>query len=76
MKSIILMFGGGLVGGMIGPVAALIGAAAGFFIGRHWGVSYCLRGETNPINQGTRFPDRIGGSNDQFGRKRAELSNK
>jgi hypothetical protein len=35
MKSIILMFGGGLVGGMIGPVDALIGAAAGFFIGRH-----------------------------------------
>jgi len=35
MKSVILIFGGGLVGGMIGPVAALIGAAAGFFIGRH-----------------------------------------
>ena len=35
MKSIILMFGGGLVGGMIGPVAAFFGATAGFFIGRH-----------------------------------------
>ncbi|MFO8141989.1 MAG: hypothetical protein R6T87_08920 [Marinobacter sp.] len=34
MKSVILMFVGGLVGGVIGPVAALVCATAGFFIGR------------------------------------------
>lgn len=35
MYSIILMFGGGLVGGMISPIAALASAIAGFLIGRH-----------------------------------------
>ncbi|ABM18297.1 hypothetical protein Maqu_1207 [Marinobacter nauticus VT8] len=34
MKSIILMFVGGFLGGLIGPVTALVGVAAGYMIGR------------------------------------------
>ncbi|WP_178338766.1 hypothetical protein [Marinobacter nauticus] len=34
MKSVILMFIGGLVGSLIGPVVALVGVAAGYVIGR------------------------------------------
>lgn len=34
MKSVILMFVGGLVGGLIGPVTALVGVAAGYVVGR------------------------------------------
>ncbi|MET4026822.1 gas vesicle protein [Marinobacter sp. MBR-99] len=34
MKSVILMFVGGLLGGLIGPVTALVGVAAGYVIGR------------------------------------------
>jgi len=34
MKSVILMFIGGLLGGLIGPVTALAGVAAGYVIGR------------------------------------------
>ena len=34
MKSVILMFVGGLVGGLIGPVTALVGVAAGYVGGR------------------------------------------
>ena len=34
MKSVVLMFVGGLVGGFIGPVSALVGVAAGYVVGR------------------------------------------
>lgn len=34
MKSVVLMFVGGLVGGLIGPVTALVGVAAGYLLGR------------------------------------------
>lgn len=34
MKSVLLMFIGGLVGDMIGPVAALIAATAGYVAGQ------------------------------------------
>lgn len=34
MKSVILMFVGGLVGGLIGPATALVGVAAGYVVGR------------------------------------------
>lgn len=34
MKSVILMFVGGLAGGLIGPMTALVGVAAGYVIGR------------------------------------------
>jgi hypothetical protein len=46
MKSVILMFVGGLMGGLIGPVAALMGVAAGFFIGRY----ACRAALDNPPN--------------------------
>jgi len=42
MKSVVLMFVGGLVGGLIGPVTALVGVAAGYVVGRaltHSGVT-------------------------------------
>jgi len=34
MKSVVLMFIGGLTGGLIGPVSALVGVAAGYVVGR------------------------------------------
>ena len=34
MKSVILMFIGGLLGALIGPVTALVGVAAGYVVGR------------------------------------------
>jgi|MGYP000001672382 hypothetical protein len=34
MKSVVLMFVGGLVGGLIGPVTALVSVAAGYVLGR------------------------------------------
>ncbi len=34
MKSVILMFVGGLLGGLIGPVTALVGVTAGYVVGR------------------------------------------
>lgn len=34
MKSVILMFVGGLVGGMLGPAFALTGVTIGFLAGR------------------------------------------
>jgi len=34
MKSVVLMFVGGLVGGLIGPVSALVGGVTGYLIGR------------------------------------------
>lgn len=34
MKSIVLMFFGGLIGGLIGPMTALAGVATGDLIGR------------------------------------------
>lgn len=33
MKSIILMFVGGLLGSLIGPMTALVGVAAGYVVG-------------------------------------------
>ena len=33
MRSVILMFVGGLLGGLVGPVTALVGVAAGYAIG-------------------------------------------
>ncbi|GGC77237.1 hypothetical protein GCM10011362_27580 [Marinobacter halophilus] len=33
MKSVILMFVGGLLGSLIGPVVALVGVAAGYVVG-------------------------------------------
>ncbi|XOB90760.1 hypothetical protein ACMC9M_10385 [Pseudomonadota bacterium 24LQ007] len=33
MKSVVLMFIGGLLGGMVGPVTALVGVGAGYLIG-------------------------------------------
>jgi gas vesicle protein len=34
MKSVVLMFFGGLIGGLIGPVTALAGVATGYLVGR------------------------------------------
>ncbi|MGO3692816.1 hypothetical protein [Marinobacter sp.] len=34
MKSVVLMFVGGLVGGLIGPVSALVGGVTGYLVGR------------------------------------------
>ena len=69
MKSVILMFVGGLVGGLIGPVTALVGVAAGYVVGRALtlsGVTGSLLRIKLPVGepQYKPFPDPFGVTGD------------